>query len=96
MTDGFIGAAPTDTETATDGEGKMDGASDGLNGNEFNGMNDNGVERPVVRTAPLTGTVWEPVIFIERICAAASTGIEAESSEHITAKTTFRIRPFLN
>lgn len=47
-----------------------------------NGINDNGVEKPEER-APL-GTV---IIFMARICATASTGIEARVREKITANT---------
>lgn len=72
----------------------MDGASDGLNGNDTNGndINGSGVERLEVSVAPLTsGTVWEPVVFIERICANASAGTEAERREKTKPKAEWRI-----
>lgn len=95
MTDGLIGAAPTETDTATEGESRGDGVNDNeFNDNEFNGMNGNGAFA-VVRPDPLTkGTVWEPVIFIERICATASVGTEAEHNEKITASAAERITCF--
>jgi len=65
-------------------------------GNEFN-CNGNGLEKLEERPAPPTvGAERGIAAFIERICAAASAGTEAESSENMTAKAAKRIEARLS